>query len=121
MASFRHALPVTGKDRNLVSSYSPTGVADPRGMKLCPIHRTSLFLSDGWVGMNLGTRTHFSTTYELISLEDTPSAAQYGLEDERELQPLRDAPHVVCLWVPALSLINPQAQLLSLTQRPTQT
>ena len=27
---------------------SPTVVADPRGMKLCPIHRTSLFLSDGW-------------------------------------------------------------------------
>jgi hypothetical protein len=27
---------------------SSTGYADPRRMKLCPIHRTSLFLSDGW-------------------------------------------------------------------------
>jgi len=31
-----------------------------------PIHRTSLFLSDGWVGMNLGARTHLSTTYEPV-------------------------------------------------------
>jgi hypothetical protein len=26
----------------------PTGAADPRRTKLCPIHRTFLFLSDGW-------------------------------------------------------------------------
>jgi hypothetical protein len=35
-------------------------------MKLCPIHRTSLFLSDGWVRMYLGAHTRFSKTYELV-------------------------------------------------------
>jgi hypothetical protein len=32
---------------------SSTGEADPLGMKLCPIHRTSLFLSDGWESVEL--------------------------------------------------------------------
>jgi hypothetical protein len=35
------------------SCESSTGFADPRGMKLCPIHRTSLFLSDGWESVEL--------------------------------------------------------------------
>jgi hypothetical protein len=36
--------------------YSPTGIASPRGMKLCPIHRTCRrgdFLSDGWEPVEL--------------------------------------------------------------------
>jgi hypothetical protein len=36
-----------------VSVKFPTGFTDPRGMKLCPIHRTSLFLSDGWDSVEL--------------------------------------------------------------------
>jgi hypothetical protein len=36
-----------------VSVKSPTDFTDPRGMKLCPIHRTSLFLSDGWESVEL--------------------------------------------------------------------
>jgi hypothetical protein len=35
------------------SFQSSTGFTDPRGMKLCPIHRTSLFLSDGWESVEL--------------------------------------------------------------------
>jgi hypothetical protein len=31
----------------------PTGFVDRQGMKLCPIHRTFLFLSDGWESVEL--------------------------------------------------------------------
>jgi hypothetical protein len=32
---------------------SSTGFADTRRMKLCPIHRTPLFLSDGWESVEI--------------------------------------------------------------------
>jgi hypothetical protein len=38
-------------------TFKDTGFTDPRGMKLCPIHRTSLFLSDGWEFNELSDET----------------------------------------------------------------
>jgi hypothetical protein len=51
----------------LFSYQSSTGVADPREMKLCPIHRTFLFLSDGWESVELYDDALFCRTYNLVS------------------------------------------------------
>jgi hypothetical protein len=38
-------------------------------MKLCPIHRTSLFLSDGWESVELHADVLFCSTYDLVSYQ----------------------------------------------------
>jgi len=48
---------------------SSTGFADPQGMKLCPIHRTSLFLSDGWESVEPHLDVLFCSTYDLVSYQ----------------------------------------------------
>jgi hypothetical protein len=39
--------------KNDVLCQPSTVFADPQSMKLCPIHRTPLFLSDGWESVEL--------------------------------------------------------------------
>src|SRR5208337_3339312 len=62
--------------QSFVLSESSNGFADPRGMKLCPIHRTcrrSDFLSDGWESVDSMTASDFTEFATLFLSRHTRS------------------------------------------------